>query len=340
MSGANGVWSTTSFRVAPEWLRPGVNTIRYEIDALGTGWCSEVNWAQLVWRGGARARASISAAQFDRVHSTGSSQLIGGAVTAEFLSPGEYLIELNTIAPDLSNVYAAQLFVPIGESGVWEQELEVPIDASARSGRYRIELGVYRADDGMQEDFLWSEIYYDPVVGVVLPPEVSLWDESVVVAGETTVLPFTVSTAATARDSIEVRVESSGALSRDEVETTNEGVLGAMMISPRAEALGESLMEITATDGRSSVQLRRCLEVAPSRAVAPTLPSGVELRLSPVALSNTVPFGDPIEALLQQLDGGPVSAVAVSVRSAAEGEWQFRLADDSEWTALSRTTSA
>ncbi|MEL6547537.1 MAG: hypothetical protein AAFQ82_23140 [Myxococcota bacterium] len=38
--------------------------------------------------------------------------------------------------------------------------------------------------------------------------------------------------------------------------------------------------------------------------------------------------------MLQQLDGGPVSAVAVSVRSAAEGEWQFRLADDSEWTAL------
>jgi hypothetical protein len=169
LTGANNVWSTSVFDIAPSLIHQGKNLVQVNVDVDHCGLCATVDWGQLAFDGGG-GTASISSVATDRdCYLPGATANISVSLHTALASQ-EVRIEANVL--DATNGYlvgASETATIYGPSQNNRLLLPLALPAAALPGDYTLQIIVFDTCSEAQSDYHESIIRIDPVCETATP---------------------------------------------------------------------------------------------------------------------------------------------------------------------------
>ncbi|MBE9399737.1 DUF4347 domain-containing protein, partial [Pontibacterium sp. N1Y112] len=130
LTGANGVWSTTTFEVNSGLVRNGANDIQITINSAKEGlnpWQAQVDWGQILINGGAKEHGAFSEAKLSAVVINESTANFTSALDLNISTSGSYRLETQLSDKDTGNVVSVETTTFTGTAG---QNQQLAIDSS------------------------------------------------------------------------------------------------------------------------------------------------------------------------------------------------------------------
>ncbi len=102
LTGANNVWSVTSFNVNPAWLVQGANLVEVQIDTSGdaTQWVVAIDWGQLLIDGGGATDGDTHGVQITGWSVNAGTVTINTSTAVHSVTGGTYRLQISLIDPN------------------------------------------------------------------------------------------------------------------------------------------------------------------------------------------------------------------------------------------------
>jgi hypothetical protein len=101
LTGANEVWSSTSFTVDPAWLVQGANLVEVQVDTSGdaTQWVVGIEWGQLLVDGGGATDGDTHGVQITGWSVNAGTVTINTSASVHTITGGDYRLQISLIDP-------------------------------------------------------------------------------------------------------------------------------------------------------------------------------------------------------------------------------------------------
>ena len=172
LTGANGVWSVTSFNVNPAWLVQGNNLVRVMVDTSGdaTAWVTSIDWAQLLTDGGGATDGDTQGVQITGTSVAAGTVTINTATTVHSITGGSYRLQISLIDPagNAVTVLTQDFIVAAGQTVSRLEDAEYPLNSV--SGIYTVQAQLFWLDPGqsnfpVQQDIAIAQFTHTVNVG-------------------------------------------------------------------------------------------------------------------------------------------------------------------------------
>src|SRR6187551_240090 len=102
LTGANDVWSVTSFHVNTAWLVQGANLVQIDVDTSGdaTSWVTIIDWAQNLNDGGGATDGDTRSVQITGTSVNAGTVTINTSTTVHSVAGGTYRLQISLIDPN------------------------------------------------------------------------------------------------------------------------------------------------------------------------------------------------------------------------------------------------
>jgi hypothetical protein len=102
LTGANNVWSVTSFSIDPAWLVQGDNLVEVQVDTSGdvTQWVVAIDWAQLLIDGGGAVNGDTHGVQITGYSVNAGTVTINTSTSVHSTTGGTYRLQISLIDPN------------------------------------------------------------------------------------------------------------------------------------------------------------------------------------------------------------------------------------------------
>ncbi len=186
MTGADGVWNTTTFILDKSWVQSGKNLVQYYIDVNNPGaasWLSAVDWGQLVIDGGVRGEADVDQIEYLSDSIGSSTVTVNARVPVEILVPGNFRIELNFKDPN-GNVIGSisRDFVGSSVGEIVNQDYALTYNKSSATGTYTVEAIIFETDGNTLQVFKTMGFEHTSGTGPVSAPEMAVKGQGIEIA--------------------------------------------------------------------------------------------------------------------------------------------------------------
>jgi hypothetical protein len=148
LTGANNVWSVTSFAVDPAWLVQGENLVEVQVDTSGdaTQWVVAIDWGQILVDGGGATDGDTQGVQITGYSVNAGTVTINTATTVHSITGGTYRLQISLIDPagNAVTVLTQDFAVAAGADSVRSVNANYPL--ASVSGEYTIEAQLFWLD--------------------------------------------------------------------------------------------------------------------------------------------------------------------------------------------------
>jgi large repetitive protein len=173
LTGANNVWSVTSFFIPKHFLVPGNNLVEVQVDTSGdaTQWVVAVDWAQVLIDGGGATDGDTHGVQITGWSVNAGSVTINTSTSVHSITGGDYRLQISLIDPnDNAVTVLSQDFVAAAGADVVRTANPVYPLASV-SGTYTIQAQLFWIDHAngdfpVQQDIAVATFTHTAGVGV------------------------------------------------------------------------------------------------------------------------------------------------------------------------------
>jgi len=102
LTGANNVWSVTSFNIDPAWLAQGANLVEVQVDTSGdaTQWVVAIDWGQILVDGGGATDGDTHGVQITGWSVNAGTVTINTSTTVHSITGGNYRLQISLIDPN------------------------------------------------------------------------------------------------------------------------------------------------------------------------------------------------------------------------------------------------
>ena len=172
LTGANNVWSVTSFNVTTAWLVPGANLVQINVDTSGdvTDWVTIIDWAQNLNDGGGAADGDTRSVQITGTSVNAGTVTVVTSTTVHSVTGGTYRLQISLIDPNGNavTISTTDFAVAAGADSVRSVSPTYPL--SSVSGTYRVEAQLFWLNpaDGnfpVQQDIAYAQFTHTTGVG-------------------------------------------------------------------------------------------------------------------------------------------------------------------------------
>ncbi len=146
LSGTNGTWNTTVFTLPIGLVQNGSNLVEITVSS---GWCTQIDWGQLLIDGGAADMASIGGMT---VIGYGPSAYITPQVTVNATQTGTYRLELSLLDPSNNNLVTNSQTFSLSGGASTDLSAVLNYPASSPTGTYRIVANLFDTATNIQQD--------------------------------------------------------------------------------------------------------------------------------------------------------------------------------------------
>ena len=338
MSGANGIWNSTTFTVDPSWVQQGTNTITYDIDINNAGWCSKVDWIQLLIDGGGGVKAFIEDTAVQGWTNSGGTISLDTDVTVFAHEAGSYVLEANLISPDSNNLGSQTQSFSLNADERSARNFIFNYPASSPTGTYTIKASLFHATTLLQDSFYPFEFFHTQNVGVNLPPTVSLIGEQNIFQDQMLTIDFTVDDPEDGPNNLIISGTSSeqALITDGSISFSGSGMNRSVSMTPVGGAQGQTFITITVSDGSASAVRGFYVNVLDPSNSAPDLDSAQSPVLTTLVENQSSIPGNTVAEIvvdgsITDADGGAVEAIAILAADEANGTWEYFLAGGSSW---------
>jgi large repetitive protein len=173
LTGANNVWSSTSFTVNPAWLVQGANLIEVQVDTSGdaTQWVVGIDWGQLLIDGGGATDGDTHGVQITGWSVNSGTVTINTSANVHSITGGNYRLQISLIDPNNNSVtvLSQDFAAAAGADVVRTANPTYPL--ASVSGTYTIQAQLFWLDpnDGnfpVQQDIAIATFTHTAGVGV------------------------------------------------------------------------------------------------------------------------------------------------------------------------------
>lgn len=172
LTGANNVWSSTSFNIDPSWVVQGRNLVQVLVDTGGDAviWVTTVDWGQLLIDGGGATDGDTRGVQITGTSVAGSTVTINTSTFVHSITGGNYRLQISLIDPtgDAVTVLTQNFAVAAGAD---DTRLANPTYPLARaSGVYTVQAQLFWLDPNqgnfpVQQDIATAQFTHTTGVG-------------------------------------------------------------------------------------------------------------------------------------------------------------------------------
>jgi hypothetical protein len=172
LTGANNVWSVTSFNVSTAWLVQGANLVQIDVDTSGdaTDWVTIIDWAQNLNDGGGATDGDTRSVQITGTSVNAGTVTINTSTTVHSVTGGTYRLQITLIDPNGNavTVSTSDFAVAAGADAVRSVNPTYPL--ASGSGVYRVEAQLFWLDPAagnfpVQQDIAYAQFTHTAGVG-------------------------------------------------------------------------------------------------------------------------------------------------------------------------------
>ncbi|MEO8061284.1 MAG: hypothetical protein ABI821_00910 [Pseudomonadota bacterium] len=172
LTGANNVWSVTSFNVNTAWLVQGANLVQINVDTSGdaTAWVTIIDWAQNLNDGGGATDGDTRSVQITGTSVNAGTVTVNTSTTVHSVTGGTYRLQISLIDPNGNavTISTTDFAVAAGADSVRSVNPTYPL--ASVSGIYRVEAQLFWLNpaDGnfpVQQDIAYAQFTHTAGAG-------------------------------------------------------------------------------------------------------------------------------------------------------------------------------
>jgi hypothetical protein len=171
LTGANGVWSVTSFSIDPAWLVAGQNLVRVDVDTAGVGnWATVIDWAQLLTDGGGATDGDTRSVQITGTSIAGGTVTIDTSTTVHSITGGTYRLQISLNDPNNNAVTVLTQDFAVAAGADVTRIVSPVYPLASVSGIYNIQAQLFWLDPAqggfpVQQDIAYAEFTHTAGAG-------------------------------------------------------------------------------------------------------------------------------------------------------------------------------
>ena len=148
LTGANNVWSVTSFNIDPAFLVVGDNLIEIKVDQGNdpTAWVTTIDWAQNLVDGGAGVQGDTRSVQITSTSQNATTVTVNTQTTVHSATGGTYRLQISLIDPNGNAVTISTSDFPVAPNTDVVRNVSPTYPLSSVSGVYKVEAQLFWLD--------------------------------------------------------------------------------------------------------------------------------------------------------------------------------------------------
>ena len=174
LTGANNVWSVSSFNINPAFLVVGDNLVQVDVDTSGdaTAWVTTIDWAQNLVDGGAGVQGDTRSVQITGTSVAGGTVTVNTQTTVHSSTGGTYRLQISLIDPNGDAVTISTSDFAVAPNADVVRNVSPTYPLSSISGVYRVEAQLFWLDPAngnfpLQQDIAYAQFTHTANLGPV-----------------------------------------------------------------------------------------------------------------------------------------------------------------------------
>jgi hypothetical protein len=162
LTGADNVWSVTSFNINPAWLVVGDNLVRIDVDTSGdaTAWVTTIDWAQNLVDGGAGVQGDTRSVAITGTSVNLGTVTINTQTTVHSTTGGTYRLQISLIDPNGNAVTISTSDFAVAPGADVVRNVNPTYPLSSVTGVYTVQAQLFWLDPANSNFPLQQDIAY------------------------------------------------------------------------------------------------------------------------------------------------------------------------------------
>jgi hypothetical protein len=172
LTGANNVWSVTSFNINPAWLVQGANLVEVQVDTSGdaTQWVVAIDWGQLLVDGGGAVNGDTHGLQITGFSVNAGTVTINTSTQVHSTTGGTYRLQISLIDPNGNAVTVLTQDFAVAPNTDAVRSVNPTYPLASGSGTYTIQAQLFWLDPAhgnfpVQQDIATATFQHTAGVG-------------------------------------------------------------------------------------------------------------------------------------------------------------------------------